>query len=260
MSFLVSSHPFNKLREWGVDVLCNLVKAVLTQLPEMTVSTETESEKAESDQKNLEGDHQDLSKDSTSPTSISKSQAYYLAALEALSPIKYVDIRQKQIECCHQLLQSGGEAFTDGWPPMLAIISSATSLHNEALVRCAFQCYQYIVSDLLSQIPPIYLGECIGAAVAFGAQMQELNVSLTAIGLLWNVADYLHSNQVKIVGALDAAEGSDKSLQFTSNNELQDQQMQQLLPFCDRLTPFQSLWISLFRSLRFVFRISNIKI
>lgn len=227
----VSSHPFNKLREWGVDVLCNLVKSVLTQ----PAATE-EAEKAESDR--TQDESTDLSPTGTSVT----SQSYYLEALQALSSIKFVDIRQKQIECCLQLLQANGENITDGWPIIFAIIESACSLQNENLVRCAFQCYQFVISDLLTHIPPVYLMDCINTAVAFGSQLQELNVSLTAVGLIWNVADFLHSNQAKIQYSLE--EWVKNGHQFVA--------ITVEMPFSEGLTPFQSLWISLFKNLRFV--------
>ena len=235
-------------------MLCNLVKAVLTALPSLTA----ESEKAESDRANQESSSSAITPTITTSTNISNSQAFYLLALQALSPIKYLDIRQKQIECCLQLLQSAGEAITDGWPPIFAIIESAattsdsdqSSTPNEALVRCAFQCYQYVVSDLLPHVPPAYLSDAIRVAVAFGAQMAELNVSLTAVGLLWNVADYLHSNQAKIVAGLAEEEDVGEKGDIKNRSELP---LQLQLPFSERrLTPLQSLWISLFRSLRFV--------
>lgn len=164
-------------------------------------------------------------------------QSYYLDALQSLSQIKFVDIRQKQIECTLQLLQSNGEYFTDGWPVLFTIIESACALQNENLIRCSFQCYQFIVSDLLANIPSIYLINCINAAVTFGSQLQELNVSLTAIGLIWNVADFLYSNKDKLQCSLEEYEKNGHT--FINID----------LPFCENLSSFQSLWISLFKNL-----------
>ncbi|KAI2796229.1 Endocytosis and vacuole integrity protein [Blomia tropicalis] len=216
----VSSHPYNKLREWGVDVLCNLVKSILAR------PIEEELEKVESDRTVTDQSYY--------------SQSFYLSSLQTLSQIKFVDIRQKQIECCLQLLQSNGENFTDCWPTLFAIIESECGLQNETLVRCAFQCYQFIISDLLPHIPPTYLVGCINTAVAFGSQLQELNVSLTAIGLIWNIADFLHSNQEKIQFSLD---------ENVKNEQLQKTLKIDNLPFAEDLNSFQCLWISLFKCL-----------
>ena len=227
--YLVSSHPYNKLREWGVDVLCNLVKSVLAQPASISIESENEAQS-------------DINTEQKPSLSMFTSQSHYLEALYTLSQIKYVDIRQKQIECCLQLLQSNGENFTDGWPTIFIIIESACSLQNETLVRCAFQCYQFVISDLLPHIPPVYLLDCINTAVTFGSQLQELNVSLTAVGLIWNVADFLHSNQTKIQQSLDDCIKAGNQFVDTITVEL---------PFTEGLSPLQRLWISLFKNLRF---------
>lgn len=204
-----------------MDVLCNLVKSILAR------PIEEELEKVESDRTVTDQSYY--------------SQSFYLSSLQTLSQIKFVDIRQKQIECCLQLLQSNGENFTDCWPTLFAIIESECGLQNETLVRCAFQCYQFIISDLLPHIPPTYLVGCINTAVAFGSQLQELNVSLTAIGLIWNIADFLHSNQEKIQFSLD---------ENVKNEQLQKTLKIDNLPFAEDLNSFQCLWISLFKCLR----------
>lgn len=212
----VCAHPFNSLREWSVEVLCNLVKCVLGTPPKLEEQNGLEEAKAPS----------------------IPSQSHYLESLYALSQIKFIDIRQKQIDCLLQLLQSNGEHFNDGWPLIFTITESACSPQNEMLIRCAFQCYQFIVSDLLSHIPPVYLGHCINTAVAFGSQLQEMNVSLTAVGLIWNVADYLHTNQQKVEDML--VKSAQQGHKFVTIN----------VEFCRQLTPFQSLWIALFKNLR----------
>lgn len=201
----MSAHNYNKLREWSVDALGNLVKSVLTSMPSQDG-----------------GDKK-------------RSQAHYLEALHRLSSISFVDIRQKQIECIHQLLQSAGESYTDGWPVIFATIESACSSSNEVLVRCAFQCYQFIVADLLPNIPCAYLVNCINAAVVFGSQLREMNVSLTAVGLIWNIADYLHRNRDKL------------EKEFMTESE--EQLVKIDVECCSPLNSFQSLWIILFKDL-----------
>jgi len=58
---------------------------------------------------------------------------------------------------------------------------------REKLVQTAFQSLQLVVTDYLPIIPRCYLEVVVGVAAKFGVQKQELNVSLTAIGLLVSV-------------------------------------------------------------------------
>ena len=55
---------------------------------------------------------------------------------------------------------------------------------SEKLVQTAFQSLQLVVTDFLPIIPCCYLDNVVDVAAKFGLQKQELNVSLTAIGLL----------------------------------------------------------------------------
>ena len=55
---------------------------------------------------------------------------------------------------------------------------------REKLIQIAFQSLQLVVTDFLPVIPCSYLQVVVEVAAKFGLQNQELNVSLTAIGLL----------------------------------------------------------------------------
>ena len=60
--------------------------------------------------------------------------------------------------------------------------------------RSAFQCLQLVFTDFLPTIPYRCYPLCVDTASKFGSQRAELNVSLTAIGLLWNLSDYFFQN------------------------------------------------------------------
>lgn len=51
-------------------------------------------------------------------------------------------------------------------------------------MRTAFHSLQLIVTDFLPTIPCYCLPMCVDVTAKFGLQNQELNISLTAIGLL----------------------------------------------------------------------------
>ena len=60
--------------------------------------------------------------------------------------------------------------------------------------RSAFQCLQLVFTDFLPTIPYRCYPLCVETASKFGSQRAELNVSLTAVGLLWNLSDYFFQN------------------------------------------------------------------
>lgn len=67
---------------------------------------------------------------------------------------------------------------------VLTIVGGISEGHGEALIRSAFQCLQLVVADFLPIMPRACLQLCTETAAKFGSQNQELNVSLTAVGLL----------------------------------------------------------------------------
>ncbi|CAF4212457.1 unnamed protein product, partial [Didymodactylos carnosus] len=111
--------------------------------------------------------------------------------LQELSLIQHFDVRQKQLECTLSLLRNNGHTLQTGWPLVLNIIGSISREHTENLIRLAYQCLQLVVTDYLPTIPVQYLGILIKVVAKFGFQEQDLNMALSAIGLLWNMTDYL---------------------------------------------------------------------
>lgn len=61
---------------------------------------------------------------------------------------------------------------------------------SEHLVRLAFQCLQLVVTDFLPLMPWGCLPLTVDTAAKFGSQTQELNISLTAIGLMVRKVKY----------------------------------------------------------------------
>ncbi|RWS16388.1 protein MON2-like protein [Dinothrombium tinctorium] len=197
----VCQHPHLKMREWGAEALTSLVKTALAS-PELTNKNENR-------------------------------RYMILASLQDLSSVSHPDIRQKQLDCTLQILQSSGDSLSDGWPQTLDIVGAINDSQNENLIRLAFQCLQLIVNDFLSNISPMCLVLVVDTTAKFGSQVKELNVSLTAIGLLWNIADFLFQNQEKIKQFLSEDEKTKKESEKNSS----------LLPAYD------CLWMSLFSRL-----------
>lgn len=133
---------------------------------------------------------------------------------ERLSP--HVSVQKAAIETLDKLLQNSGHSFTFGWNIIFDMLLSACPAHLGAspsvmadqqatdansesqasrtsvkLVRIAFPCLQLICTDFLAPLPPSCLRDCVLTVGRFGMQEEDLNTSLTAIGMLWNVLDYI---------------------------------------------------------------------
>uniref|UniRef100_A0A336JYA7 Protein MON2 homolog n=1 Tax=Culicoides sonorensis TaxID=179676 RepID=A0A336JYA7_CULSO len=164
----VSSHPQARIREWGVEAVTYLVKS----------SLQHKYEKPLKDNAML--------------------QIQLLSPLAELSSLNHLDSRQKQLECILQILNGSGEILTHGWPLILGVIGAVNEHHGETLIRIAFQCLQLVITDFLPAMPFRCLPLCINTATKFGLKAHELNISLTAIGLMWNISDYFNQNHEKI--------------------------------------------------------------
>ncbi|XP_054162002.1 protein MON2 homolog isoform X2 [Oppia nitens] len=217
----VCAHPHIKMREWGVEALCNLVKSALSQTQSET-NYKPEFEISETTITNL-----------TNNSGPTVKQFMFLAPLQELSDINHSDIRQKQLDCVLQILQSNGDILTYGWTQIFEIVGAINETQTENLIRLSFQCLQLIIADFLALIPTNCLVLCVDTTAKFGSQSQELNTSLTAIGLLWNIADFLHTNQNKIKSLIEQNVNQNESEKCDKNN----------------LNLFDVLWMALFMRL-----------
>ena len=64
------------------------------------------------------------------------------------------------------------------------------SLFRSAVVQLGFEALQLVVADFLALIPLVCLTTCLEVASKFGVQTQDLNISLTSVGLLVSVRYY----------------------------------------------------------------------
>ncbi|KAK4313902.1 hypothetical protein Pmani_014784 [Petrolisthes manimaculis] len=198
----VCQHPHVRMREWGVEAVTYLVKAALTHK------------------------HTPPLKDNQ------KLQTLLLSPLSEVSLVGHPDVRQKQLESLLHILHSCGELLHHGWPLILNIIGAINDNHSEHLVRLAFQCLQLVVTDFLPLMPWACLPLTVDTAAKFGSQTQELNISLTAIGLMWNISDYFYQNQEKLRSSLTA-----------------DSQVFPDFPGVPNMPPFDKLWMCLYARL-----------
>lgn len=198
----VCQHPHIRMREWGVEAITYLVKAALQHKYQPPLRENQ------------------------------KLQTILLGPLSELSSVPHGDVRQRQLECVLHVLHGAGETLSHGWPLVLGIIGAVSDHHGENLIRVAFQCLQLVVTDFLVVMPWRCLPLCVDTAAKFGSQTQELNISLTAVGLMWNISDYFFQNQEKLCKSL--AEDSNIFPEF---------------PGISNMPPFDKLWMCLYSRL-----------
>ena len=202
---LVCQHPHLRMRQWGCEAVTFLTKQSLQHKFDPPLKSNT------------------------------KLQVQLLSPLAELCSIPYPDVRQKQLDTVLHILHGSGESLNHGWPLILTIIGDLDGgKHSDILVRSAFQCLQLVFADFLPTIPYRCYPQCVDAATKFGSQETELNVSLTAVGLLWNLSDYFYQN----VNVLK------------TKSEEGDNKIFPDFPGCKNIPSFDKLWMCLFYKLK----------
>uniref|UniRef100_A0A671NTX0 Protein MON2 homolog n=1 Tax=Sinocyclocheilus anshuiensis TaxID=1608454 RepID=A0A671NTX0_9TELE len=207
----VCQHPNARMREWGAEAITSLIKAGLSFKHEPPLSQNQ------------------------------RLQLLLLNPLKELSNVLHTDIRQKQLECVLQILQNQGDSLGPGWPLVLGVIGAIRNDQGESLIRTAFQCLQLVVTDFLPTMPCMCLQIVVDVAGSFGLQNQELNISLTSIGLLWNISDYFFQRGEAITEELEREEA-------VLLKQAQDKGEPLNRPF-HPAPPFDCLWLCLYAKL-----------
>uniref|UniRef100_T2MA63 Protein MON2 homolog n=1 Tax=Hydra vulgaris TaxID=6087 RepID=T2MA63_HYDVU len=218
----VSQHPHARLREWGADALTELIK--------MAVFYEHVPSLAE----NL------------------PLQLTILYPLQEMALISYSGVRQLQFECVLNILQECAPKLGAAWPVILRIIGSATNQQNEAIIRLGFQSLQLVVTDFLPIIPCWCVHVLVEVIGKFGLQQNEINISLTAVGLLWNLSDFLYQNRASLKHELEKYVICQPELtqHKEANGLISPIQNKDLYPSLDNaVSPFDSAWMSLYSKL-----------
>ncbi|XP_048864453.1 protein MON2 homolog isoform X2 [Brienomyrus brachyistius] len=207
----VCQHPNTRMREWGAEAVTALIKAGLAYKHDPPLPQNQ------------------------------RLQQLLLSPLRDLSDIIHPDIRQKQLESVLQILQSQGDGLGPGWPLVLGVIGAIRNDQGESLIRTAFQCLQLVVTDFLPTMPCTCLQIVVDVAGSFGLQNQELNISLTSIGLLWNISDYFFQRAEAIEQELDREE-------VLLEKQAQERGVSLHRPF-HPAPPFDCLWLCLYSKL-----------
>ncbi|TPX33319.1 hypothetical protein SmJEL517_g03771 [Synchytrium microbalum] len=93
-----------------------------------------------------------------------------------------------------------------------------------ALVRVGFPSLQFICTDFLGLLDSKTLVECIEVVGLFASQQDDLNISLTSIGLLWSISDFVLRKKEKQELRRDS-ESDSTPTDLTSDNPDKDNLM-----------------------------------
>ncbi len=141
--------------------------------------------------------------DSTDTGAIEANQQAILQPLSELSEAGSDDCRNHMLEAIYKLLESSGYELSNGWSLILSIIQRCAGSDDLKVVASAFRCVQLIITDFLSSMPVEHCQTCVVTVGRFRSHLSDLNLNLTAIGQLWNIADYFGREQDILVEMLD---------------------------------------------------------
>ncbi|KAJ1536482.1 hypothetical protein HK096_010411, partial [Nowakowskiella sp. JEL0078] len=138
----------------------------------------------------------------------------------------FSDIQKSGLETLLRMLQSSGQKLSDGWGFVMEVVRSVvistmkqrrtidfsvvepmalvsnvgqspiggtgTGVSKASqIIRVAMKCVELVCTDFLSLLTPKILSQCVDTLSYFGSQIEDLNISLAAVGLLWTVSDFV---------------------------------------------------------------------
>ncbi|CAA3013760.1 MON2 homolog isoform X1 [Olea europaea subsp. europaea] len=132
---------------------------------------------------------------STNQTDISDLRSLECAVISPLkvlySSSESIDLRVGSLKILLHVLERHGEKLCYSWPNILDMLRSVAHSSEKDLITLGFQSLRVIMNDGLATVPAECLHVCIDVAGAYSAQKTELNISLTAVGLLWTSTDFI---------------------------------------------------------------------
>lgn len=114
---------------------------------------------------------------------------------EYISTAKTFVIAESGLEALYSVLESTGHKLeNETWDKIVKAIASVPSQEhssNDWTVACqiGFRCLKLIVDDFLEEAAESARSALLECCSSFGSARHDLNTSLTAIGLLWTIAD-----------------------------------------------------------------------
>ncbi|XP_014754709.1 protein MON2 homolog isoform X3 [Brachypodium distachyon] len=104
---------------------------------------------------------------------------------------KNIDVQMGALKILLHVLERHGEKLSYSWPGILHMLRAVTDASEKDIISLGFQSIRVIMNEGLATIPVQCLDECILVTGAYGAQKTDINISLTAVGLLWTATDFV---------------------------------------------------------------------
>lgn len=127
-----------------------------------------------------------------------------LEALEQLvTQSVHPEVRIEAVESLFRVLGSSGPSLSSSaWPVVLSVLMAVgLDTTDSALLSLGFRCAQLVVADYVPVVPVDCLSVLISMVGCYaGKTIVDVNINITAVGLLWNIADSLAKEEGKIRG------------------------------------------------------------
>ncbi|KAJ4955381.1 hypothetical protein NE237_012164 [Protea cynaroides] len=121
--------------------------------------------------------------------------SFECAVISPLSALYFsnqnLDVRISSLKILLHVLERYGEKLYSSWQSILDMLRAVANAVEKEIISLGFQGLRVIMNDELSTIPAHCLDVCIEVTGAYSAQKTDLNISLTAVGLLWTTTDFI---------------------------------------------------------------------
>lgn len=187
--YQVACHPRATVRQYGMDCLTPLIIVAFKHRSDAARKDLDESEELEHRMQALDARDDDMERRLLFAYD-DDMERRLLSAYEELSRCQWADTKNNVLDGLYEVLQSCGEEVKAAWPMVLAMLKGVAQDMEAQQVQQAFMCLQLIRNDFLSALPVDCLQLLLTTIGSFGLADTDLNISLTAITLLWNIADF----------------------------------------------------------------------
>lgn len=199
----LSENGTSLVRNVALDAIDRSICAVLgctkvqkESLLSSSIHSEVQSE-TKYDQYELKSEVNSTGNDSKSGSVAHKSnpepktfECTVILPLKSLYHIQNSEVRAGALKILLHVLERHGDKLYHSWPSILNLLRSVVNASEKDLIPLGFQCVRVIMNDGLLAVPAHCLDICIDVAGAYGAQRMDINISLTAIALLWTTSDF----------------------------------------------------------------------
>jgi hypothetical protein len=120
--------------------------------------------------------------------------------LELMTDVNWVDVQKSSLLTQKTIIESSGQHLSEHvWRLIIRVtaqlVPETAQTKSLDTLKLGFQILQLISNEFLMHLDIQGLVKYIETMGVYGSGVQDLNINLGAIGLLWNVADFLSSQR-----------------------------------------------------------------